>query len=38
MSMYMYYMNMWLRDDWDKAYALPGTLIDYIDDVTDFAT
>ena len=33
MRMYMYYMNMFLRDDWDKPFALPGSLIDQIDDV-----
>jgi len=33
MRMYMYYINMFLRDDWDKPFALPGSLIDQIDDV-----
>jgi hypothetical protein len=33
MRMYMYYMNMFLDDDWDKPFALPGSLIDQIDDV-----
>jgi hypothetical protein len=33
MRMYMYYMNMFLEDDWDKPFALPGSLIDQIDDV-----
>ena len=33
MRMSMYYMNMVLRDDWDKPFALPGSLLDRIDDV-----
>ena len=36
MRMYYYYMNMFHRDGWNKPFAIPGSLIDQIDQVNRF--